>query len=422
MLKAHKIRLNPTPEQSQYFWRAAGIARLAWNWGLAEYNRRKEAGEKVKITGKGETLKNEFSALKNIKYPFCLEVTTYAWQQAFIDLQKAINRYFDFKKKGLLVKPRDWKPRKDGKSFGWPRFKSRNRSTPAFYEANTGLRFDGNNVRLPKIGSVNMTEPLRLAGKVMGARITYSGGHWWISAQVDTPDEPPKKPVNHQQVEVDMGIRYLAVTSDGDRYENPKALPKAQAKLARFQQLLDRQRRANNPDNYNEDGTIKAGPKTWVVSNRMKKTEFKIARLHARIKNVRQDAAHKMTTKIATSYGTVVIEDLDLSQMLNNNPTAKWLADAALYEKRRQLEYKTTWNGGELKIVDTLKCTNKRCSQCGYVNDYVKSHMLTWTCQNCEAENDKYVNSNKNIKHLNTSPDYQDGDDKRTGNRENVNT
>jgi len=157
VIKAHKIRLNPTPEQEHYFWQCAGVARFAWNWALDKYNQRKAEGQTVKIISKGDCLKSEFARLKKTDYPWLGDVQSYAYQQAFLDLKKAISRYFELKKTGKLIPPLEWKPRKDGKPFGWPRFKSRTKSNPSFYLANNGgIAVEGHWAKIQKCpGLVN---------------------------------------------------------------------------------------------------------------------------------------------------------------------------------------------------------------------------------------------------------------------------
>lgn len=365
--RAHKIKLNSTPEQSNYFWRAAGTARFAYNWGLAEYNRildhnSKAANRSDKIPVSGRRLKKEFN---KIKPTWVSEVTTWAYQGAFDDLQTAFRNFFQKHKKGLLKPPKGWRPRKDNKPLGWPTFKSKYKSIPTFYQANQSLRFNDYQVKLPVIGWVNMTEPLRFDGKILGGRVSYKQGYWWLSVQVEFEADIPKS--ENGPVGVDLGIKYLAVTSDGKQYDNPKPFTRAQDKLRRFQRKLDRQRRANNLDNYNDNGTIKKGAKQWVTSNKMQQTELRISKLHARIANIRLNASHELTTEIAKEYSIVCLEDLNIKGMMQNGKLSKAIGDAALYEKRRQLEYKVADHSGDIVFVDQWFPSSKRCNNCGWI-------------------------------------------------------
>lgn len=397
--KAHKIKLNPAPEQEQYFWRAAGIARYAFKWGLTEYNFRSDynrkvikagIGDKVKISGR--LLKKEFN---KVKPDWVNDVTCWAYQGAFDDLQAAFTNYWRKFKNGEVSGFR-----KDGRPEGWPRFKRRNKSTPAFYLANTALKFDDHYVQFDKarVGWVNMAERLRFNGRVLGGRISYRQGHWWLSVQVEMEHEILQH--NGDAVGVDFGIKYLAVTSDGEVFDNPKSLIKAQAKLRRFQRKFDRQRRANNPDNFNEDSTVKKGCREWIISNRMRETEKQIIKLHARVANIRQEIAHTMTTSLTNDYEIVCIEDLNIRGMLKNGRLAKHVADAGWYEKRRQLEYKAGFKGGYVSTVDQWFPSSKLCSnpECDYKNVDLTLSIRQWDCPECGQHNHRDGNAAVNIR------------------------
>ena len=384
-MKAHKIRLNPTSEQAQYFWQAAGVARFAFNWALAEYNRREAEGQKVKIRGKGPCLIKDFVSLKSEQFPWVGDVTSYAYQGAFADLEKAISNYFSRKKNSP---PSDWKPRKDGKPFGWPRFKSRDKAIPSFYLANTCLKFDDHLAVISKCpGPVNMTEPLRFNGRVMGARVSYRSKHWWLSVYVEIEHIFPEH--NTDVVGIDLGIKYLAVTSDGVIYDNPKALQGAQRKLRRLQRHLDRQSLKNDKG---EILPAREQGKNWH------KTQGQIGKLHFRIANIRNEASHQMTTELARQYGIIGIENLNVKGMMKNRRLSKALNDAALYEKRRQLEYKATWNGGLVVPVGRWFASSKLCNSCGDINADLKLSDRQWTCLNCGELNHRDGNASKNIR------------------------
>lgn len=398
---SHKIKLNPTAEQVAYFDKACWVARDAWNWGLSEYNSRTQAGNKVKITGKGNTLKQEFASIKAERFPHANDVTTHAYQQSFIDLQTAVSNYFRRLKNGDLKTPSGWKGRRDGLPFGWPRFKSRYRDKPSFYESNQGLRFNGYSVRFPRIGWINATEPLRFDGKVMGGRVSYSGGCWWLSVSVRMERDNPVAAI--KSVGVDLGVKYLAVTSDGCTavtYANPKPTRANERKLRRLQRKLDRQLRAGNPDNYNADGTPKPRNECnrLVYSNKAMQTKRQIDRLHNHIANVRSDASHKLTSDIARNYGIIAIEDLNIRGMMKNRRLSKAVADASLYDKRRQLVYKSVLHGGIVVPVSRWFASSKTCSSCGWINAELKLSDREWVCQDCGCVHHRDENAAENIR------------------------
>lgn len=395
--KAHKIKLNPTTEQEQYFWKASNVARYAYNCGLAElnfysdYNRRvikAGIGDKVPISGR--LLRKK---LNKTRPDWTREVTSWAYVGAFDDLQSAFINYWHKFRKGEVSGFR-----KDGRPEGWPRFKSRNKSTPSFYLHNDSLHFDNHNFWFDKarVGWVNMAETLRFNGRVLGGRISYKQGYWWLSVQVEIERDIPQH--NNQAVGVDFGLKYLAVLSEGKPFDNPRVLSKTQARLRRLQRKLDRQRRANNPNNYNENGTAKKGHREWIVSNKMRETEHQITKLHARIANLRQEITHQMTTELANKFGIICIEDLNISGMLKNGKLAKHIADAGWYEKRRQLEYKALERGGVVVIIDKWFPSSKLCSNCGYKNVSLTLDVRQWDCPECGQYNHRDGNAAINIR------------------------
>lgn len=369
--KSHKIRLNPTEDQAAYFWRAAGVARFCFNWGLAEYNKRLDTNEMVS----GRMLKKEFNAIKGEEFPWAAEVSTWAYQGAFDDLQAAFSTFFAKKKKGLLKPPTGWKPRKDGKPFGWPKFKRKFKSKPAFYQANQSLRFDDHSVRLPKVGWVNMAETLRFEGKVMSGRVSYYANQWWLSVSVEVPHGPAEH--NDRVVGIDLGIKYLAVTSDEAIYENPKAFYRLQRKFRRLQRSFSR---------------MEKGSSNW---HKMKR---KIAKLHFRVASIRNEASHQMTTELARDYGIIGVEDLNVKGMVKNKRLAKAVSDAAMFEKRRQLSYKAGWNRGTIVAVDRWFPSSKTCNQCDWLNVTLKLSDRKWTCGGCGAIIERDGNAAKNIR------------------------
>ena len=146
MIKAHKIRLNPTPEQAHYFAKAAGTARYTFNWAVAQWKRQYEAGEKPSAL----KLRTQFHALRREQLPWTYDVTKCATHGAFMDVAAAFKNFFE--------------GRKAGRKTGYPKFKSKKRSRQSFYLANDKFSVDGHWLNVPKLGNVNMAERLRLAG------------------------------------------------------------------------------------------------------------------------------------------------------------------------------------------------------------------------------------------------------------------
>lgn len=349
---------------------------------MAEYNNALARGEKPKVL----TLKVEFNRRRNEEgfAPFVGEVQSYAYQYAFQDLQSAISRYHDLRKKGKLKAPDGWKPRKDGKPFGWPRFKAKGKATPSFGLANNGgMKFDGHNVVIVRCpgGAVNIAEPLRFDGKVLGGRVTHTGGRWHLAVQVEIADTE-KNADTLAAVGIDMGIKYRAVTSDGVLYDNPNALAANKRKLAKLQRSASRMWEMNG----------KTPTANW------RKMQAKIAKLHARIADIRREDAHEMTTEIVNEYGLIGVEDLNIRGMVKNRRLARAVSDAGMYQVRQQLEYKAEATGAKVIVVDRWFASSKTCSACGEKVKELPLSVRQWACPSCGAEHERDGNAAINIR------------------------
>lgn len=372
---AHKIRLNPTPEQEQYLYRCAGVARFTWNWALATYNERLAKGERPNVV----ELKREFNRLRREEgfAPWVGEVQAHAYQYAFIDLGAAVSRYFQFKKAGRLTPPADWHGRGDGRPFGWPRFKGQARTTPAFGIANTYMRVNGHRLEFTKCpGPVNMAEQLRFEGKIMSGRVSRRGGRWYIAITVETDVEFAPAPAG-SAVGVDLGVKSLAVTSDGEVFDNPRHLDALQRKRARLQRELARRMH---------------GGANW------QKTRLKLQQVEARIARRRREHLHVLTSDLATRYEIVAVENLNVSGMMQNRRLARAIGDVGFYEFRRQLEYKTAWRGGRVIAVDTFFPSSRLCNACGWRNGELALGDRRWVCAGCGRVVDRDLNAALNIR------------------------
>jgi putative transposase len=177
--RSHVIRLHPTPEQEVYFRKACGVARHAYNWALARWKEYRAQGKWAKM----KDLKAEYNRIKGEQFPWCYEVTKCAPEQEFRHLGQALENYWRMKKDQTL--PTLKHPRKDGEEGGFPRFKSKKRDRLSFYLANDKFSVAGQTIRIPKLGTVNMTEALRFQGKIMSAVISYRAGWWFVSISVE---------------------------------------------------------------------------------------------------------------------------------------------------------------------------------------------------------------------------------------------
>src|SRR5215469_6650162 len=344
MMRAHKIRLNPTPEQANYFVRAAGTSRFVWNWTLAEWNRQYEAGEKPTAL----KLKKQFNEIRRTQFPWTWEVTKNASDQPFLDLGKAFTAFFEGRARR-------------------PQFKSKKRSKPSFYLANDQFELGDHRMWIPKLGWVNLAENLRLVGKVTGARITRQADWWFVSIQVEIPDPiPVKKPA---AVGIDVGLNRLATLSTGEEVENQAFLKTALGKLRRANKRLHRRK----PGSKNRE-----------------KARRQVARLHYRISCMREDLLHKVTTRLADSYGIIGVETLNLKGLFRNRRLARSFADASLGTLRRLLEAKVAQRGGQVIKVDRFFPSSKTCHCCGWKWEDMTLKDRVFVCQNPACPYDQF--------------------------------
>ena len=361
MILAHKIRLSPNNKQRTYFSKAAGTARFAYNWALARWNELYETGRK---TTEGE-LRKELNAIKREQFPWMLEVTKCAPQQAIKNLGKAFSNFFS----GAAERPTF---RKKG-------------AKDSFAVSNDQFALDGARIRIPNLGWVEMTEALRFDGKVLGAVVSRKADHWFVSVQVEMPDPMPMHETHseNQAVGVDLGVRDLATLSDGTKAPGAKPHKALLSRLRRQGKSLSRKQGARKGERK---------------SANFAKAKRKLARLHARIADIRSDEAHKLTTFLTRNYSIIGIEDLNVSGMAKNRKLARSVLDASFFEFRRQLEYKAKITGSKLVVADMFFPSSKLCSCCGFKLEKLDLSAREWRCPDCRALHDRDVNAAVNLK------------------------
>ncbi|MDQ2992570.1 MAG: transposase [Candidatus Eremiobacteraeota bacterium] len=370
MMLAHRIRLVPTAEQETAFRRACGIARFAYNWGLAEWRRQYAAGEKPSEIA----LRKALNAAKHEQFPWMLEVTKNAPQQAVKNLGRAYINFFDDLKK-YRRKDLPWK------RVRVPTFKKK--GIHDAFRADNGtdkrhlnaVQTDGKRVHLPIIGWVKMREGVRFAGNIRSVTISRKADAWFASFCIEVAHEPPTR-TDTIRVGVDLGVTTLATISEGPTsIAAPKPLRRYLKKLVRLSRALSRKQRG---------------------SKNRAKAKTKLARLHRRIADIRADALHKLTTHL-TSYRTMVIEDLNVSGMLANRHLSRAIADLGFFEFRRQLEYKAPMTGATVIVADRWYPSSKTCSACKTKNVNLTLKERFWTCQSCGTTHDREVNASVNL-------------------------
>ena len=354
MYISHKIALHPNNRQVTYFARVCGTARFAYNWALAEWKRQYEAGEKPTW----QKLDAKLNCIKHSEFPWMRDVTMQATQNSLMNLGAAFQNFFAGRAR-------------------YPKFK-RKFQHDSFKLSNIAFKLDGSRIRIPKLGWVRMRETLRFTGKLISCTISRRADKWFASIVVDT--EPVLKPAENQgAVGIDLGLTTFATLSDGQKIAAPKPLAKLLPKLKRLSRAFSRKQKG---------------------SKNREKARIKLARLHLRIWNIRQDFLHKLTSDLTRRYNTICVEDLKVSGMLRNHRLARAISDVGWYEFRRQLEYKAAMRGNNLVFADRFFASSKLCSNCGYKAEQMPLSVRQWKCSCCGAEHDRDVNAAINLRNL----------------------
>jgi len=361
MLLVHKIELKPNNAQKTYFSRSCGVARFAYNWALQRWKESYEAGDKPSEA----MLRRELNSIKKEQFPWMLEVTKVAPQQAIKNLGAAFSRFFTkqgkypkFKKKGLHDS-----------------FRADNGPEEAGANA---VPISGKKIKLPKIGWVRIKEELRFSGQIKSVVVSRKANRWFASVSVET-STPVHERKNQGSVGVDFGITSLATLSSGEKIAGPKS----------HMMLLKRLRRQSRSLSRKKKGSANYG-----------KARMRLSKLHARIGSIRSDALHKLTTRLVLNYDVIGIEDLNVSGMVKNRRLSRHIMDQSFYEVRRQLEYKGRLYGSCIVVADRFFPSTRMCSACGEKNDSLGLGDRIWTCPRCQIEHDRDVNAAVNLEYL----------------------
>ena len=370
--RGYQAELDLNNEQITLARKHCGAARWAYNYGLRRKQEAYKAGEK---TPYATDLHREINARKKTEIPWMYEVSKCAAQEALRDLDSAFKHFF---RKVALKKQGKWK----GKC-GYPKFKSKKKAIG-------GARFTGSihvypdAIQLPRFGLLRLKEHnyLPMNVKIGSATISEKAGRWYVSICVHEEQAEPTQ-AKGEVIGVDLGIKTLATCSDGCTFDNPKALRKKLNKLKRTSRRHSRKQKG---------------------SQNRKKAKTRLARMHARIANVRKDALHKATSAIVARTkpdserpAVIVLEDLHVSGMLKNRRLSRAIADVGMYEFRRQIEYKAREASVQVKFVSRWYPSSKTCSDCGWIHEDLTLAVRVFICQQCGVVLDRDENAALNL-------------------------
>ena len=390
---AHKIELVPNNKQKTYFRKAFGVSRLAYNWGLAEWQRRYKAGKKCSW----QDLQKSFAAYRREYLPYTYEVTKYASERPFKDLGRAFDTFFRELKKGIVSYPR-FKRRKDNQGsfyFSDVKLSDTNTNSKVFKKMAHNENLKRQYLKVPNLGCVKMTRRVRFDGKINGVVISQEGDRYFASfSLMITEDEykrthPQVKKIHKEEsVGVDVGIKSALVLSDGISVENPKPLKQNLRKIKRLSRQLSKRTHARTKQERLE------GKKK---SNNYRKLSVKLSNVQRRVANIRRDFIQKVTTILTTHYGQIALENLNVKGMVRNHRLAQAVSDVAFGELNRQIEYKSEYNGVIIKKADRFYPSSKTCSVCGNIKHDLKLKDRTYRCDKCGAVMDRDYNASLNL-------------------------
>jgi putative transposase len=358
MFKAYKFRLYPTAEQRVLIEKHIGSCRFVYNWALTE---KINTYEQTKKSISQFDLNKKITLLKEEK-PWLREVNSQSLQGMTKNLESAFSKFFKEKK-------------------GFPKFKSKKNPIQSFpIPQHYLVDFENQIIKLPKIGKVKAVIHRCFEGMLKAATISKSCTHkYFISIVVEDGKEASVKQTfsENTTVGIDVGIKDFAVLSTREKVENPKYLKTSLQTLKVLQKQVSRK--------------VKG-------SNRRKKAIKRLATLHERVTNQRNDFQHKLSSRMICENQAITLESLNVKGMVKNHCLAQAISDAAWSSFVNKLEYKAEWFGKTILRIGTFEPSSKTCNVCGFYNGDLTLKIRDWVCPDCGTNHDRDINAAVNIK------------------------
>lgn len=350
MYKAFKYRIFPTEPQKELIAKHIGSSRFVFNLALETKN---AAYISAKHNYSAFDLVKQLPELKK-ECPWLKEVNSQSLQQSIQNMDIAFKKFF--------------------KGAGFPKFKKK--SNRGSFSIPQNVIVENDILIIPKFKEgIKMSLHRPTKGTIKSATISVTPtGKYFVSILCDTKEElPTKAPIKENTtIGIDLGIKDFTITSEGEVFENPKYLRKAQSKLKYVQRKYSKYKG--------------------------KRTKKKLAKLHENIVNKRKDFLHKVSTQLIRDNQTIAIETLAVKNMVKNHNLAQSIQDASWSTFVSMLEYKADWYGKNILRIGRFAPSSKTCSNCGSINKELQLKDREWTCSNCSSVLDRDVNAACNIK------------------------
>ena len=361
MFKAYKYRIYPNKQQEELIQKTFGCCRFVYNQTLA-YRKNLYETEK-KSMSKFDCINYVVRILKQ-QYEWLKEVDKWSLQNSVCNMDVAYQKFFK-------------------EHAGYPKFKSKKNHKKSYTTTcnycsrpTIEVSLDQNKIKLPKLKWVKAKIHRSFDGKIKSATISQApSGKYYVSILVETEHIPMES--TGSVIGIDLGIKDLLITSDGEKFDNIRTTKKYEKKLAKEQRKLAHKKKG---------------------SAKYEKQRIKVAKIHEKIHNTRLDYLHKISHKLISENQVIISEDLSVSNMVKNHSLAKSISDCGWYELTRQLQYKAGWNNRQYIKIGRFIPSSQTCSVCGYVNSEAKDlSVREWICPQCDTIHDRDVNAAINI-------------------------
>ena len=378
MIKSIKVRLRPNNKQLTKLFQYANCARFAYNWTINREQENYNSGNKFLSDNE---LRKEFTQLKHQKHSWLKQVSNNVTKQAIKDACNAYKRFF----KGQCRHPK---------------FKSKKRSKTSFYQDTSKIQFTDTHVKVEgfsmsnkrnkqKLNWIKLCEKGRIPPNVKytNPRFTYDGLYWYVSVGIELPNSADI-PTN-EGIGIDLGLKDLAICSDGNTYKNINKTNKVKKIEKRKRRL---QRSVSRRYEKNKKGS------SYCKTRNIIKRQKELLKVSKRLTNIRHNHLHQITSEIVKRKPSFIcIEDLNVSGMMKNKHLSKAIQQQGFYEFRRQIQYKSEWNNITVILADRFFPSSKLCSCCGEIRKDLKLSDRIYRCD-CGNVIDRDFQASLNLK------------------------